>query len=103
MLQKLFKTLFRGDTVRAEGSLPFYKNHIWRENVNGKVKGRFQAHFDFIVTVTEALILELAMTLLGWFSTLYIKFENIWLSYVLYKICYANLPFTNVIICWVII
>lgn len=60
-LEKLFKRFFSTKTSRQEGSLAFFKCQLRRTNVNGQVKGGFQAHSDFIHTVGEALLIQLCM------------------------------------------
>lgn len=60
-LEKLFKRFFSQKTSRQEGSLAFFKCQLRRTNVNGQVKGGFQAHSDFIHTVGEALLIQLCM------------------------------------------
>ena len=67
LFQKLFKRLYNDNTVRVPGSLAYYRNLLRRTNVNGQVKGRYQSHLDFLLTCTEALIVNLAMTTLGVF------------------------------------
>ena len=43
----------------------YFKSRLKRTDVNGKVKGRFQAHTDLLVSVGEALIVEQALEMLG--------------------------------------
>ena len=57
--------MFDTNTTRQNGSLAKYKVLLERKNVNGNVKSAFEAHQDFILTVTESLILEFARTKLG--------------------------------------
>ena len=52
-------------SARDEGSLPYYKVQLERTNVNGLVKGKFQAHEDFNRTVGSGLLLRLAMDKMG--------------------------------------
>ncbi len=61
MFQKMVKNLYKPNSARSVGSLPYYKVQLERTNVNGQVKGRFQAHEDFVHTVGTSLLLRLAM------------------------------------------
>ncbi|XP_062567378.1 uncharacterized protein LOC134229640 isoform X2 [Saccostrea cucullata] len=60
-LEKMFKRFYSTKTSRQEGSLAFFKCQLRRTNVNGQVKGGFQAHSDFLHTVGEALLIQLCM------------------------------------------
>ena len=46
---------------RDRGTLQNFKSLLNRTNVNGLVKGKFQAHEDFIHTVGEGLLLQFCM------------------------------------------
>lgn len=55
-MQKCYKTLYKADN--APGTLNFFKTILHRTNVNGKVKGRFQPHYDLLMAVGEGLVKE---------------------------------------------
>ena len=57
----MVKRFYTGQDYRMEGTLPSFKSLLNRGNVNGKVKGRFQAHEDFIHTVGDGLLLQFCM------------------------------------------
>ena len=61
----MVKALYVPNSTRDPGSLPYYKVQLERTNVNGEVKGKYQAHDDFIKTVGAGLLLRLAMHKLG--------------------------------------
>ena len=54
-MQKMMKALYKSNLSRDVGSLDNYKVLIHRSNVNGKVKGKFEAHEDFVNTVGTEL------------------------------------------------
>ena len=64
-LQKAFKALYDKNSARDTGSLAHPRVLIDRKNVNGQVKGKYEQHLDFLLTVTEALILQESMLELG--------------------------------------
>ena len=49
------KTFFKPESAREEGTLPNFKALLHRRNVNGQVKATngFEAHKDFVITVTR--------------------------------------------------
>ncbi|XP_071139042.1 uncharacterized protein, partial [Mytilus edulis] len=55
-LEKCYKTLYKADNT--PGTLNFFKTILHRTYVNGKVKGRFQPHYDLLMAVGEGLIKE---------------------------------------------
>lgn len=55
-LEKCFKALYK--TSNTPPTLAYFKTLLQRSNVNGKVKGRFQPHFDLLMTVGEGMITE---------------------------------------------
>lgn len=55
-MQKCYKTLYKADN--APGTLNFFKTILHRTNVNGKVKRRFQPHYDLLMAVGEGLVKE---------------------------------------------
>ena len=57
----MVQNLYRKGSSRDECSLPFFKTKLNRKNVNGKVKGKYQSHNDFVHTVGSSLMLRLAM------------------------------------------
>ena len=57
----MVKNLYLKGSTRDDCSLPYFKNKLNRKNVNGKVKGKYQAHNDFVHTVGSSLMLRLAM------------------------------------------
>ncbi|XP_013409173.1 uncharacterized protein LOC106172813 [Lingula anatina] len=63
LLEKLYKNLFKSESGRDKGTLCHLKILIERNNVNGKVKGRFEAHEDFIFTSGCAYFLSFIMDL----------------------------------------
>ncbi|XP_052236745.1 uncharacterized protein LOC127848363 [Dreissena polymorpha] len=57
---KIFKTFYKTETAREAGSLANYRAVLHRTNVNGDVKANgYEAHKDFLITVTRALLKEL--------------------------------------------
>ena len=54
-----------GNSARNQGRLNHYEVVLNNPNVNGKVKGKFQAHEDFVHSIGEGLLLKFAMTQLG--------------------------------------
>lgn len=65
----MVKRLYNPKSSREAGSMPYYKVGLGRTNVNGKVKGKYQAHDDFVRTVGTGLLLTLALKVL--------KMENV--------------------------
>lgn len=63
--QKLVKRFYCPNSGRNPGSLPNFKVVLANPNVNGKVKGHFQAHEDFLHTVGEGLLLKFCLDQLG--------------------------------------
>jgi len=55
MQKMMMKALYKSNASRDVGSLDNYKVLIHRSNVNGKVKGKFEAHEDFVNTVGTEL------------------------------------------------
>ncbi|XP_061185217.1 uncharacterized protein LOC133193275 [Saccostrea echinata] len=60
ILGKAFKALFSTKGCRDPASLAFFKCKLLRSDITGKVKGKFQSHFEFFSLVGEVMILELA-------------------------------------------
>ncbi|XP_052236206.1 uncharacterized protein LOC127847989 [Dreissena polymorpha] len=61
LLEKIIKTFYIPETAREEGSLAQYRAILHRTNVNGQVKANgYESHKDFLITVTRALVIELA-------------------------------------------
>ncbi|XP_061190846.1 uncharacterized protein LOC133198962 [Saccostrea echinata] len=60
LLEKLYKRFYKL-SGRDKGTLYSLKLVIERSNVNGKVKGRFEAHEDFVLTVGCAYFLSYVM------------------------------------------
>ncbi|XP_052089389.1 uncharacterized protein LOC127726061 isoform X1 [Mytilus californianus] len=60
-LEKLCKRFLKLGNSRDQGTLANLKILIQRSNVNGKVKSRFKAHEDFVLTVGHSYFLEYAM------------------------------------------
>ena len=67
MFQKLYKKHYDPRVMRIPGTLSYYRNIIRNTNISGfeTVKTRFDACEDFLITVTEAMILSLAQETLG--------------------------------------
>ncbi|XP_033748132.1 uncharacterized protein LOC117333109 [Pecten maximus] len=58
LLEKLYKRFYSNTSGRERGTLCHMKILIERSNVNGKVKTRFEAHEDFVLTVGCAYFLS---------------------------------------------
>ncbi|XP_062576937.1 uncharacterized protein LOC134238840 [Saccostrea cucullata] len=65
LLEKLYKRFFNTASGREKGTLYHIKVLIERSNVNGKVKSRFEAHEDFILTVGCAYFLSYILHFFG--------------------------------------
>ena len=61
----MFKALYSPDSSRQQGTMASYRMCIGRTNVSGLVKGKFESHHDFVITITEALLLKYCMNHLG--------------------------------------
>ena len=61
----MFKVFYRDRLTRQRGTMASYRTLLTRTNVTGQVKGKFEAHDDFACTVTEALIVQVALRELG--------------------------------------
>ncbi|KAJ8299422.1 hypothetical protein KUTeg_023482 [Tegillarca granosa] len=64
-LEKCYKILYKADSQRQEGTLSHFKNILKKNNVTGKVKGKFQSHSDFLKLLTVCLVQEQAIELFG--------------------------------------
>ena len=65
LLQKMFETLYDKESTTDECSLPFFVVELDRDShVNGKVKGRYYQHNDFLHTVGSAALLGLSMKMM---------------------------------------
>ena len=53
--QKIIKTFYKPESSREDGTLPHFRTLLGRRNVTGQVKATngFEAHKDFIFTVTR--------------------------------------------------
>ncbi|XP_063438320.1 uncharacterized protein LOC134719246 [Mytilus trossulus] len=60
-LEKLTKRFLKLGNSRDQGTLANLKILIQRSNVNGKVKSRFKAHEDFVLTVGHSYFLDYVM------------------------------------------
>lgn len=63
-LEKCYKTLYKADN--APGTLNFFKTILHRTNVNGKVKRRFQPHYDLLMAVGEGLVKNSSLNFSIW-------------------------------------
>ena len=63
--QKLFVRFYKKGVIADVCSLPFFRLELDRTNVNGEVKGKYQAHNDFMHTVGSSLLLKLSMDKMG--------------------------------------
>ena len=45
--------------------MPYYRVELQRTDVDGQIKGKFQAHEDFTITVGSGLLLKLCMDKMG--------------------------------------
>ncbi|XP_014667952.1 PREDICTED: uncharacterized protein LOC106809399 [Priapulus caudatus] len=61
LLEKAYKELFRSASLRQPGTLYFFKSRLQKTDVNGKVKSRFQQHYDLLQTVFHHLVIEQAL------------------------------------------
>lgn len=57
-LEKCYKELFKTSTLRQPGTLYHYKAKLQRSDVNGKVKGAFKSHHDFLLLIGKQMIIE---------------------------------------------
>ncbi|XP_053386739.1 uncharacterized protein LOC128550851 isoform X2 [Mercenaria mercenaria] len=57
-LEKCYKELFMGKSLRQSGTLYHYKSKLQRKEVNGKVKGAFKTHHEFLLLVGQQMIIE---------------------------------------------
>ncbi|XP_060578320.1 uncharacterized protein LOC132735396 [Ruditapes philippinarum] len=57
-LEKCYKELYSTKTLRQPGTLYHYKSKLQRTDVNGKVKGAFKSHHDFIMLVGKRMVTE---------------------------------------------
>ncbi|KAH3809428.1 hypothetical protein DPMN_137797 [Dreissena polymorpha] len=65
VLMKCFKKLFSSKTLRQTGTLYHYKGKLQRSDVNGKVKGAFKAHHDFLSLAGKQMVKEQLMEFFG--------------------------------------
>lgn len=57
-LEKCYKELYSVKTLRQPGTLYNIKCKLQRTDVNGKVKGAFKSHNDFLLLVGKSMIVE---------------------------------------------
>ena len=70
MLQKCYKELYSAKTLRQPGTLYNFKCKPQRTDVNGKVKGAFKSHNDFLLLVGKSMIVEQFWNTLEWKTVL---------------------------------
>ena len=57
----MVNTFYKVPSIRDKCSLPHIRLELERSNVDGKVKGKYQAHNDFIHTVGSGFLMKLSM------------------------------------------
>lgn len=65
LLEKMYKRFFNPSSGRDKGTIYHMKVLVQRSNVNGKVKSRFEAHEDFILTAGCAYFLSYILQVFG--------------------------------------
>lgn len=65
LLEKMYKRFFNLSSGRDKGTIYHMKVLVQRSNVNGKVKSRFEAHEDFILTAGCAYFLSYILQFFG--------------------------------------